>query len=457
MFSKETYMQRRAVLKERLGSGVYLFLGNDEQGLHYAGNTFRYRQDSTFLYYFGISASGLTAVIDIDNDRTIIFGDELTIDDIIWMGVQPTLHQKAERVGVTEVLPAKKLVEFIDKCGVDKRPVNYLPPYRAEHRLKLMNWLGLPPDEQPGSVPFIRAVVSQRNFKTEEEIVEIERACNVTADMHIAAMKILRPGMMEYQVVAEMEAVAMANGCETSFATIATINGQTLHNHFHGNRVNEGDLFLIDAGAETAMGYAGDMSSTIPASKTFTTRQREVYEIQNAMHTGSVAALRPGVNYMDVYDYASIIMVEGMKNLGLMKGNAEDAVREGAHALFFPHGLGHMMGLDVHDMENFGEVWVGYDGKPKSTQFGRRSQRLALPLQPGFVLTVEPGIYFIPELIDLWHKEGKFTDFINYDKVQTYKDFGGIRNEEDYLITDSGARRLGKQIPLTPDEVEALR
>ena len=205
------------------------------------------------------------------------------------------------------------------------------------------------------------------------------------------------------------------------------------------------------------MGYAGHISSTIPASKTFTTRQREVYEIQNAMHNGAVAALRPGINYMDVYDYSSLILVEGMKNLGLMKGNAEGAVREGAHALFFPHGLGHMMGLDVHDMENLGEVWVGYDGQPKSTQFGRRSQRLALPLQPGFVLTVEPGIYFIPELIDLWQKEGKFADFINYDKVQTYKDFGGIRNEEDYLITPTGARRLGKQIPLTPEEVEALR
>ena len=457
MFSKETYMARRATLMERMGSGVCLFLGNEEQGLHYAGNTFRYRQDSTFLYYFGIAQAGLSAIIDVDNARTIIFGDELTIDDIIWMGVQPTLRDKAERVGITEVRPACKIMEFIDKCGVDKRAVNYLPPYRAEHRLKLMDWLGLPPYEQPGSVPFIRAVVSQRNFKTEEEIVEIERACNVTADMHIEAMRVLRPGMMEYEVVAAMEAVAMRNGCETSFATIATINGQTLHNHYHGNKVNEGDLFLIDAGAETAMGYAGDMSSTIPASKTFTTRQREVYEIQNAMHNASVAALRPGINYMDVYDYASLVLVDGMKNLGLMKGDAEAAVREGAHALFFPHGLGHMMGLDVHDMENLGEVWVGYDGQPKSTQFGRRSQRLALPLQPGFVLTVEPGIYFIPELIDQWQAEGKFTDFINYDKVQTYKDFGGIRNEEDYLITPSGTRRLGKQIPLTPEEVEALR
>ena len=320
-----------------------------------------------------------------------------------------------------------------------------------------MDWLGIPPARQEGSVPFIRAVIAQRNYKSAEEIVEIEKACDVTADMHITAMKVLRPGMYEYEVVAEMNRVAESNNCELSFATIATINGQTLHNHYHGNKVKPGDLFLIDAGAEVESGYAGDMSSTIPADKKFTTRQREVYEIQNAMHLESVKALRPGIPYMDVYELSARVMVDGMKTLGLMKGNTEDAVREGAHALFYPHGLGHMMGLDVHDMENLGEIWVGYNGQPKSTQFGRKSQRLAIPLEPGFVHTVEPGIYFIPALIDMWKAEKKFTNFINYDKVETYKDFGGIRNEEDYLITETGARRLGKKIPLTPEEVEALR
>ncbi len=457
MFSKETYVQRRAQLKAKMGSGVLLFLGNDDCGLNYAGNTFRYRQDSTFLYYFGLSFAGLSAIIDIDADKEIIFGDELTIDDIIWMGTQPSLSEKSQRVGVSHTMPSSEIVNYLHQCIQNRKTVHYLPPYRAEHKLKLMDWLGVPPMHQEACSKFIRAVVSQRNYKSAEEIAEIERACNVTADMHIEAMKVLRPGMMEYEVVAAMEAVAARHNCQTSFATIATINGQTLHNHYHGNQVKGGDLFLIDAGAETEMGYAGDMSSTIPADKTFTTRQREMYELQNAMHFRAVEALRPGINYMDVYDMAAIEMVEGMKGLGLMKGNAEDAVREGAHALFFPHGLGHMMGLDVHDMENLGEIWVGYDGKPKSTQFGRRSQRLALPLQPGFVLTVEPGIYFIPELIDQWHNENRFADFINYEKVETYKDFGGIRNEEDYLITESGARLLGKKIPLTPEEVEAIR
>ena len=457
MFAKETYVQRRAALKKQIGSGILLFLGNDEQGLNYEDNTFRYRQDSTFLYYFGLSFAGLAALIDIDEDREIIFGDELSIDYIVWMGTQPTLHEKSERVGIRETRPYAGVMDYLHRAVQKGQTIHYLPPYRPEHKLKLMDWLGIPPAHQEGSIPFIRAVVAQRNHKSAEEIVEIEKACNVTADMHIAATKFIRPGMYEYEVVAEMNHVAESNNCELSFATIATINGQTLHNHYHGNKIQSGQLFLIDAGAEVESGYAGDMSSTIPVDRTFTSRQRAVYEVQNAMHLESVKALRPGIPYMDVYELSARVMVEGLKELGLMKGNAEDAVREGAHALFYPHGLGHMMGLDVHDMENLGEIWVGYDGKPKSTQFGRKSQRLAIPLEPGFVHTVEPGIYFIPELIDLWRGQQKFTDFINYDKVEEYRHFGGIRNEEDYLITETGARRLGKKIPLTPDEVEAMR
>ncbi len=457
MFAKETYVQRRAQLKKQMGSGLLLFLGNDEQGLNYEDNTFRYRQDSSFLYYFGLSFAGLSALIDVDEDKEIIFGNELTIDDIVWMGSQPTLHEKAGRVGIGETCPTADMAEYLHKAVLRGQTIHYLPPYRAEHRLKLMEWLGIPPARQEGSVPFIRAVAAQRNHKSAEEIAEIERACDVTADMHIAAMKVLRPGMYEYEVVAEMNHVAQRNNCELSFATIATINGQTLHNHYYGNKVRPGDLFLIDAGAEVESGYAGDMSSTIPADRTFTPRQRAIYEIQNAMHLASVDALRPGIPYMEVYDLSARVMVEGLKELGLMKGNAADAVHEGAHSLFYPHGLGHMMGLDVHDMESLGEVWVGYNGQPKSTQFGRKSQRLAIPLEPGFVHTVEPGVYFIPELIDLWRSQKKFTDFINYDKVEEYRHFGGVRNEEDYLITETGARRLGKKIPLTPDEVEALR
>ena len=457
MFGKETYVQRRALLKKKVGSGVLLFLGNDECGLNYADNTFRYRQDSSFLYYFGLSFAGLSAIIDIDEEKEVVFGDELSIDHIVWMGTQPTLKEKSERIGVTHTMPSAAIASYLQKAMQQGRKIHFLPPYRAEHKLKLMDWMGLSIAQQEGSVPFIRAVVDQRNHKSAEEIVEIEKACDITADMHIAAIKMVRPGIREWEVAAAIEAVALGSGGDLSFATIATINGQTLHNHYHGNLVKSGDLFLIDAGAETAMGYAGDMSSTVPADRTFTTRQREIYQLQNDMHMASVNALRPGVPFVDVYDLSARVMVEGLKGMGLMKGDAEEAVREGAHAMFYPCGLGHMMGLDVHDMENLGEQWVGYNGVAKSTQFGRKSLRLGMPLEPNFVLTIEPGIYFIPELIDLWKGEKRFTDFINYDKLETYRDFGGIRNEEDFLITETGARRLGKKIPLTADEVEALR
>ncbi|KAA6340044.1 Xaa-Pro aminopeptidase [termite gut metagenome] len=457
MFAKETYVQRRALLKKALKSGILLFLGNDETGLNYEDNPFRFRQDSTFLYFFGLPFAGLSAVIDIDENKEIIFGDELMIDHIVWMGTQPTLKERSEQVGVAITQPGTYIADYLHKAIQSKQTIHYLPPYRPEHKLKLMDWLEIPIAKQEASVDFILAIINQRSYKSDEEIAEIEEACNTTADMHIAAMKMVRPGIKEYEVVAAVEAIAIAAGGNISFPTIATVNGQTLHNHSYINTVKSGDLFLIDAGAETAMGYAGDMSSTIPADAKFTTRQKEIYEIQNAMHVAAVKALRPGIPYMEVYDITARVMTEELKSLGLMKGNVEDAVREGAHALFYPHGLGHMMGLDVHDMENLGETLVGHNGRRKSTQFGRKSVRLARPLEAGFVLTVEPGIYFIPELIDLWKSQSKFTDFINYEVVEGYKSFGGIRNEEDYLITRTGARRLGKKIPLTPEEVEAVR
>jgi len=457
MFSKETYVKRRAELKKRVGSGMLLFLGNDDCGCNYADNTYPYRQDSTFLYYFGLPFAGLSAVIDIDNDREIIFGDELSIDDIVWMGTQPTLHEKAHSVGVDTVLPSADLAEVLGNAENAGMGIHYLPTYRAEHVIKLWKLLGVKPGAEKPSVDFICGVVDMRNHKTPEEIEEIEKACDVTADMHIAAIKHVRPGMNEYEVAAVIEGVAAQNNCPLSFPTICTVNGQTLHNHYHGNVIKSGDMVLIDAGAERPSGYAGDMSSTICADRTFTSRQKTIYDIQVASHLAAVDMLAPGVPFVDVYERSAAVICAGLKNLGIMKGDPMEAVKAGAHAMFFPCGLGHMMGLDVHDMENLGEVWVGYGGKPKSTQFGRKSLRLARPLEEGFVLTIEPGIYFIPELIDLWKGEGRFNDFINYQELDKWRDFGGIRNEEDYLITADGARRLGKKIPLTTEEVEALR
>ena len=455
MFSKETYMARRATLKKAIGSGLLLFLGNDECGMNYLDNTYHFRQDSTFLYFFGLPYAGLSAIIDIDNDREIIFGDELTIDAIVWMGTQPTLKEKSEAAGITEVRPFKEIETYLKSAAAKGQQIHYLPTYRAEHQIKLQQWLGIAPGAEKPSVPFIMGVVNQRIYKSEEEIVEIEKACNVTAEMHLAAIRTVRPGLRESDVAAAVSAVAYANNYNLSFPTIATINGQTLHNHDHSHVIKPGDMLLLDAGAETEMGYAGDMSSTMPADKKFTTRQKEIYDIQVASHEAAVAALRPGVPFVDIYELSCKVIMEGLKDLGFVKGDPMEAVKAGAHAMFMPCGLGHMMGLDVHDMENLGEMYVGYNGQPKSTQFGRKSLRLGRKLEPGFVLTIEPGVYFIPELMDLWRKENKFTEFINYDKLFTYKDFSGIRNEEDYLITADGARRLGKRIPLHTDEVEA--
>ncbi|MDR1525396.1 MAG: aminopeptidase P family protein [Tannerella sp.] len=457
MFSKETYINRRAALKKTLASGLALFLGNDESGCNYAGNTYPYRQDSTFLYFFGQPYAGLAAVIDIDDDREIIFGDELTMDDIIWMGTQPSLHEKCSSAGIGELMPSSAIMDYLKKAQQKSQQIHYLPSYRPEHKLKLWNWLNVHPGDERFSVDFVKAVVNMRNYKSAEEIAEIEKACLVTAGMHLAAMRTIRPGIHEYEVVAAIESAAGSHNCGLSFPIIATVNGQTLHNHYHGNLVKSGDLFLTDAGAETEMGYAGDMSSTTPADHKFTAGQRDIYRIQTAMHDTSVAALRPGITFEEIYDISAGVMIEGLKNLGLMRGDTDDALHEGAYALFYPHGLGHMMGLDVHDMENLGEIYVGYDGRPKSKQFGRASLRLARMLEPGFVHTIEPGIYFIPELIDQWKSAKKFADFINYDKVEAYKNFGGIRNEEDYLITETGARLLGQRIPRTVEEVEAFQ
>jgi len=456
MFSKETYMARRAELKKAVGSGLLLFLGNEESGMNYADNTYDFRQDSTFLYYFGLPYAGLSAVIDIDNNRDIIFGDELTIDDIVWMGTQPTLHEKSEAAGIKEVLPAADIISYLKKTLASKQTIHYLPTYRPEHQVKLFKWLNILPGTENPSLPFIMGVVNMRNHKTAEEMVEMDKAANVTADMHIAAMKMVRPGIRESDISAVVAQTAFANNYPLSFPIIATVNGQTLHNHDHSHVIKSGDLLLLDAGAETEMGYAGDMSSTIPADRKYTQRQKDVYDIQVASHEAAVAMLAPGVPFVDVYEESLRVIMEGMKNLGFAKGDAMDAVKAGAAAMFMPCGLGHMLGLDVHDMENLGEVYVGWNGIPKSTQFGRKSLRLGRKLEPGFCLTIEPGIYFIPELMDLWKGQHKFEEFLNYDKLATYKDFSGIRNEEDYVITETGARIIGKKIPLHTDEVEAI-
>jgi len=460
MFNKQTYIQRRKILTEKIGSGVVLLLGNDESPMNYADNGFHFRQDSTFLYYFGIDFPALAAVIDVDNDRQIVFGDDYTIDDIVWMGPQPTISERANEAGIHQALPTADLTSMLHEALKQGREVHYLPPYRPENKLKLQHLLFLHPDKiaQKSSLKLIRAVVSQREIKSAEEIVEIEKGVDLSVDMHVAGMQMVRPGMTEAQVAARVYEIAHAANGEISFPIIATINGQTLHNHYHGNVLKSGDLFLLDAGGEVESRYCGDLSSTFPVDATFTAQQKLIYEMSMQAHQAAIDALALNTPFRNVHLAACRSITENMKSIGLLKGNTDDIITSGAHALFMPCGTGHMMGLDVHDMENLGEVWVGYDGEPKSTQFGLKSLRLAKPLKSGHVFTIEPGIYFIPELMDKWQGEGKFTEFVNWAEVQKFRNFGGIRNEEDYMMTETGPRRLGTKVkPKTVEEVEAVR
>jgi Xaa-Pro aminopeptidase len=456
MFSKEIYIQRREKLRKYVGSGLILLLGNDESPMNYADNGYHFRQDSTFLYFFGINQPSLAAILDCDTSEEVLFGNDLTVEDFVWMGPQPSIAMQSLQVGVTKSGDLASLISLLEVSSTKGRKIHFLPPYRSENKLKLFDWLRILPHETKGksSQELIMGVINQRNYKSSEEISEIRKACDHSVDMHTLAMRMAKPGVTEAQIAAAVQQVAVESGGQISFPIIATINGQTLHNHYHGNILKEGDLFLLDAGAETGMGYAGDLSSTVPVNGRFTPRQKDIYSLCLESHNTAISMLKPGIPFKEVYFESSRVIIRGLKELGLMKGNVEDALINGAHALFFPCGLGHMMGLDVHDMEDLGEVNVGYDGEPKSTQFGLKSLRLGRKLEPGFVLTIEPGIYFIPELIDQWKAKNHNSDYINFERIEDYKTFGGLRNEEDFLITETGYELLGKPKPKSIADVE---
>ena len=456
MFAKETYIQRRKKLKKSIGSGMILLLGNNESPMNFTDNTFHFRQDSTFLYFFGLSLPNLVGILDCDSGEEWVFGNDLTVEDFVWMGPQPAISEQASQVGITKTASINQLIEKLEKESKTNRKIHFLPPYRSENKIKLFEWLVISPINQhkAASIELIKNVVNQRNYKSVEEITEITKAVNTSVDMHTLAIRLAKHGVSEAQMAAAVQEVAVAAGGQISFPVIATINGQTLHNHYHGNILTNGDIFLLDAGAETAMGYSGDLSSTIPVSGKFTSRQTDIYNLCLYSHNKSIEMLKPGILFKDVYFESARVIIEGLKDLGLMKGHTEDAIDNGAQALFFPCGLGHMMGLDVHDMEDLGEIYVGYDGEPKSAQFGLKSLRLGRKLEPGFVLTIEPGIYFIPELIDQWKSTNHNSEFINFNRLEDYKSFGGLRNEEDFLITETGYRLLGKPKPKTIKVVE---
>ena len=460
MFKKEIYSNRRAILQKNINSGLILLMGNEETPMNYKDNTFRFRQDSTFLYYLGIDIPHVAAIIDVDENKTILFGDDLSIEYVVWMGPQPKMAEQAAKSGAEETQPFSKIKDYLSEAKSKGRSIHFLPPYRTENMLQLENWLGFPVQQLQNqvSVKLINAVVEQREIKSREEIIEMEVALAITKQMHVACMRSAKAGRLESELTGIAHGIAVGGGGNLAYPIILTINGQTLHNHFHGNEMKNGQLVLGDFGAESGMHYAGDITRTFPVDQTFTTKQKEIYQIVLDAENAAIQALKPGITYKEIHLNAAKQMAEGLKSLGLMQGNIEEAVEQGAHGLFFPHGLGHQIGLDVHDMEDFGEDYVGYrDGIERSTQFGLKSLRLAKELKEGMVLTVEPGLYFIPELIDMWQKENKFSEFINYKKVNEYRDFSGIRIEDNCLITKDGHQVLGPHIPKTIEEVENER
>ncbi len=457
LFNKSIYIERRKKLAAHVNDGLIILLGNNESPMNYEDNTFPFRQDSTFLYFFGLTKAKLAATIDCETGEASLYGDDPTIDEIVWTGPQKSMKELAESVGVSGTYPFKKLQDKLNTAKTAKRKIHFLNPYRSDNKITLAELLGISVAnlKSEESMQLIEGVVQQRLYKSAEELEELEVAVNLTGEMHLKAMQMARPGMKEQDIASLLLEIATSTGGYYSFPPIVTINGETLHNHYHGNTLKKGDLLLVDAGAETDMGYAGDMTRTFPIGQKFTERQKAIYQIVLDAHLKASAALKPGITFKEVHLLASKTLVSGLKSLNLMKGDEDEAVAAGAHAMFFQCGLGHLMGMDVHDMENLGEPNVGYTpDMKKSTQFGLKSLRLGRKLEKGIVLTVEPGIYIIPALIDLWKAERKFDQFINYDELEKYRSFGGIRVEEDFAITEGGSKRLGDEVPKTVDDVE---
>lgn len=460
MFDPSVYKQRRQALREKVGHGLILILGNNEAPANYPDNTYKFRQDSSFLYFFGHSHPGYAGVMDIEAGEDYFFGNDVTMDDIIWMGPQPSVKDLAAQVGVEKSFPFDKLKEFIGKAISQRRPIHFLPPYRYDNMLLLEDLTGIRASmtKQHASVELIKAVVALRSVKEACEIAEIDKACNIGYEMHTAAMRLCKPGVSEQYIAGILDGIASSYGNMVSFATILTQNGQTLHNHDHSHLLEAGRLMLTDAGAESVTNYCSDHTRTIPVGGKFTSRQRDVYSIVLDCHDKALELAHPGVTYKSVHLEVCKVLAQGLKDLGLMKGDVNEAVAAGAHALFMPHGLGHMMGIDVHDMEDLGQCYVGYDDEIRpSDQFGLASLRMGRRLQEGFVITDEPGCYFIPALIDKWKAENMHKDFLNYEAIEKFKDFGGIRLEDDILIIPGGSRFTGeKHIPITISEVEQI-
>ena len=458
MFSKETYVHRRETLKKLVKNGLIIFFGNNNSPANYPSNCYTFRQDSSFLYYFGQTREGLVGVIDIDNDKEYLIGDDIDIEDIVWYGSVDSVSDLAAQVGIMNSAPMKQLKPLTQKAQSKGHKIHFLPPYRFDIKIQIMDLLGIHPSQQKGraSMDLIMAVVKMRSAKEQQEIEEIERACAIGYKMHTTAMKLCKPGVTEQYIAGSIDGIANSHGSMVSFATILSQHGEIMHGNPSPNKLEEGRLMLCDAGAETNMNYCSDNTRTMPVGGKFTQRQLEIYQIVEACHDYTLKVAKPGVPWKEVHTNVCRLMTDKLKELGLMKGDTDEAVAAGAHAMFLPHGLGHMMGMDVHDMESLDQRYVGFDDEfQPSDQFGTNCLRMGRRLEENYIMTDEPGIYFIPALIDDWKASGHNAEFINFDLLETYKDFGGVRIEDDILITKDGCRFLGKErIPYHPHDVE---
>ena len=352
-----------------------------------------------------------------------------------------------------------ELKTICDKAKASNRKIHFLPPYRSDIKIQICDLLGIHPNKQKeeASLELINAVVKMRSVKTAEEIEELEHAAVIGYKMHTTAMRITKPGLTEKYVAGQVEGIANSYGSMVSFPIIFSQHGEIMHGNPSMAELEDGRLVLCDCGGETMSHYCSDNTRTFPVNGKFTQRQLDIYNVVVEAHDAALKLSKPGVKYADVHFAVCRIIFERMKELGLAKGDTNAAVAAGAHAMFLPHGLGHMMGLDVHDMEALGQIYVGFDEetRPNLEQFGTNCLRMGRRLQEGFVVTDEPGIYFIPALIDEWRAKKHCAEFLNFDKLDTYKDFGGIRIEDDILVTKEGCRFIGKdRIPYYPKDIE---
>lgn len=467
MLNKEIYIRRRKTLLEKMKgqTGIIVFIGNVESPAQYRDNCYKWRQDSNWLYFFGLDEPRFAAVLDIDSAEETLYADDFDVDDIIWTGPMPSVRSQAESVGIYRTDRYDKLSWAVSEAIIKGRPVHFLPASRYYNALKIASLVGIEPNEAfssgksgcpKASEALVKAVISLRLIKEAEEIKLIDEAGVIGQEMHTVARKGIREGRIEQEIVGEMESVALSKGWGVSFPTILTQHGEIFHCHSHECPIEPGKLLVVDAGVESNEHYASDFTRTYPTGGRFTQKQRDIYQIVYDCNNLAFSLTKPGAAYLDVHLAVAAHMLDSLKSLGLVAGNVDDMVSEGIAGLFMPHGLGHNIGLDVHDMEDLGENLVGYDDDQKrSPQLGLGSLRMARRLQKGNFISNEPGIYFIPALIEKWKEEGTGKGFVNFDRLEKYYDFGGIRLEDDILVTEDGARRTGNgRLPISPEEVE---